>query len=227
MTRSNKGSCRCPKEASCSTLVPAELMPNDETRARRPDLRGVGAQADDQGRFEFRGVPPGRFLLGVNLGEGPPDTGWNLFPRTFFPGTPDRSKAAIIELPEAGEKLNMNFQLPPRLVSRLIRGSVVLSNGKPAPCAMTGLIDARFAKDHFGGTHVRVEKDGHFTRGAVDGYKYAVQAYVPVISKDGHTVGYLYAPSVEVVASEKTDPVRLVMPPEANCDFLLNQKQRP
>lgn len=197
-------------------------MLDDESLVNSPDLRALGAHADDLGRYEFRGVPPGRYLLGINLGPSPPEPGWNLFPRTFYPGTPDRLKAAIIELPEAGEKLNQDFQLPPRLVSREIRGSVVFSNGQPAPCAMTGLIDARFAKNYFGGTQIRVEKDGRFTRSAVDGYKYAVQAYVPVTNKEGRTVGYIYAPSVEVVASEKTDPVRLVMPPEANCDFFLN-----
>lgn len=203
------------------TLIPPEVMPVDDTLAKDPDLRALTAQADDQGRYEFRGVPPGRYLLGVNLGPNPPDIAWNLFPRTFYPGTPDRSKAAVIELSEAGEKLNLDFQLAPRLTSREIKGSVVLSNGQPAPCAMTGLIAAQFAKNYFGGTQIRVDQDGHFTRSAVDGYRYAVQAYVPVINKDGRNVGYIYAPSVEVVASENTNPLRLVMPPEANCDYFL------
>ena len=203
------------------SLIPVELLPADESLPTSRELHGLGAQADDQGRYEIRGVPPGRYLLGVNLGPGPPEPGWNLFPRTFYPGTPDRSKAAIIELPESGEKLNQDLQLPPRLVSREIEGSVVLSNGQPALCAMVGLIDARFAKDHWAGAQMRVGDGGRFTLRAVDGYKYAVQAFVQVIDK-GRTVGYLPAPSVEVVASEKTDPVRLVMPTAANCDYFLS-----
>jgi hypothetical protein len=130
-------------------LVPVELMPVDNTLTTNRELHGIGAQADDQGRYEIRGVPPGRYLLGVNLGDVLP------------------------------------------------------------------------------GTRMRVEEGGRFTLTAVDGYRYAVQAYVRVIDKNGRTVGYLPAPSVEVIATENTKPVRLVMPPEANCDFLLNQNQRP
>lgn len=208
-------------------LVPVELMPVDNTLTTNREVHGIGAQADDQGRYEIRGVPPGRYLLGVNLGDVLPEPGWNLFPRTFYPGTPDRSQATVIELSEGGEKLNQDFQLPPRLTTRAIQGSVVFSNGNPALCAMVGLIDARFAKTGSAGTRMRVEEGGRFTLTAVDGYKYAVQAYVPVTDKNGRTVGYLPAPSVEVIVTENTKPVRLVMPPEANCDFLLNQNQRP
>lgn len=203
-------------------LIPVELMPLNDTIPANRELRGLGAQANDQGRYEIRGVPPGQYLLGINLAPGPPEPGWNLFPRTFYPGTPNRSKAIIIELSETGEKLNLNFQLPPRLISRQIEGSVVFANGQPALCAMVGLIDARFAKDRWAGAQHRVEPDGRFTLTAVDGYKYAVQAFVPVIDKNGRNVGYLPAPSVEVTASEKIDALRLVMPPAANCDYFLS-----
>ena len=209
------------------SLVPVELMPLDNTLPANRELHGIGAQANDQGRYEIRGVPPGRYLLGVNLGDGSPEPGWSLFPRTFYPGTPNRSQATVIELSEAGEKLNQDFQLPPRLITRAIQGSVVFSNGNPTLCAMVGLIDVRFAKTGWAGTQMRVEEGGRFTLAGVDGYKYAVQAFVPVHDKNGHVVGYLPAPPVEVLATEKVEPVRLVMPPEANCDFLLNQKGRP
>lgn len=203
-------------------LFPVEVMPLDERLPANRELHGLGAQADDQGRYEIRGVPPGRYLLGVNLEPGPPAPGWNLFPRTFYPGTPDRSKAVPIEVSETGEKLNLDFQLPPRLISRYIQGSVVFTNGQPAPCAMVGLIDARLAKDRWAGAQNRVEPNGRFTLNAVDGYKYAVQAFVPVIDKNGRNVGYLPAPWVEVNPSEQIEPVRLVMPPAANCDYFLS-----
>jgi hypothetical protein len=207
------------------SLVPVELMPANETVPTNRDLHSVGTQTDEQGRYEIRSVPPGRYVLGVNLGPGSPEPGWNAFPRTFYPGTPDRSQATILEVSEADQKVDQDFRLPPRLVKREIKGSVVFANGSPAPCALVGLFDPILAKDHRGGQ--RTGNEGQFTLTAPDGYKYAVQAHVPVFDNSGRWVGYLSAPSVEVIATEKTDPVRLVMPPEANCDFLLRPILRP
>lgn len=68
------------------------------------------ASASD-GSFELRGVPPGRYLLGINLQRGvmrhrtPP-------PRVFYPGTVDASAARPLEL-GAGQRLVVGtFTLP-------------------------------------------------------------------------------------------------------------------
>src|SRR6266850_1294911 len=70
-------------------------------------------RTNDEGRYSFAGVPPGRYLLAVNLTRYPqPDDPTNAYPRTFYPGVTDRSQAEVISL-GAGENLReRDLRLP-------------------------------------------------------------------------------------------------------------------
>lgn len=56
------------------------------------------------GRFTFDGVPPGSYLLGVNLGGS--ESG---IAATYYPGVEDSSRAAILTLGRAEKRLHMDF----------------------------------------------------------------------------------------------------------------------
>jgi hypothetical protein len=203
-------------------LVPLENLKPDD--AHDPAPVGLVATADNEGRYEFEGVPPGRYLLGVNLGWGAPTVvGREAFPRTFYPGTPDRAEATIIVLAEGEKQLEHDLQLPPRLVERWITGSVVLADGTPAVCAVVGLIDPTLA-GRWQPISQGVDEQGRFSLGGYDGYKYAVQARVTMFDKDGQSNGDVSAPMVEVMASESNEPVQFTIPPPANCNYMLKRK---
>jgi hypothetical protein len=94
-------------------------------------------QVDDEGRFSFSGLPPGRYLLAVNLSRFPhPNEPTNAYPRTYYPGVTDVSKAEVITL-GAGENLNeINLRLPTRRAPSIINGKVVWDDGTPVINAM-------------------------------------------------------------------------------------------
>jgi hypothetical protein len=220
-------------------LVPAEAFPADDSKVGDDALQGPGAVTGADGRFEFRGVPGGRYLLGVNLRgvtdyvpvESSPQV---IFPRTYYPGTHARAEAGVIDLREGGsvEGLELTLAVPPplNLVPREIKVEVVLADGRPAPCAMVSLFDARHAPPRgmvgMGpGGEMRVGEDGRFTLGGYEGYTYAVQARVPVIDERGSRVGDYVAEPAVVSPTAATAPLRMVIPPGGNCDFMSRPKR--
>src|SRR5262245_58385098 len=85
----------------------------------------------ESGEFSIRGIPPGRYYLGVNL--RPPLTG--RVPRTFYPGTRLRERAIPLET-RAGEAIEgLTLSTPDYGRSRTLRILVVDQNGNPVPNA--------------------------------------------------------------------------------------------
>jgi hypothetical protein len=88
------------------------------------------AWTDDEGRYEFRMVQPGNYLLGFNLRWAPSKD--DPYRRTYYPGVNDKSLAGLIVMGE-GEKLKgYDLTLPPPLIEREVKVMVVWPDGKPA-----------------------------------------------------------------------------------------------
>jgi len=78
---------------------------------RRADtIRGrFEARTNDYGEFEFSGVPPGDYWLGVNL--LPPSNIESTRPPTYFPGTTDRDAAVPISVGQGTEQDGLSFSV--------------------------------------------------------------------------------------------------------------------
>jgi hypothetical protein len=114
-------------------------------RSTRADI--VSDYTDSQGYFTISRLPPGDFVLGVNISE-PPREGRYLsqpFPPTYFPGVPDRAYATIIHVQSAQQLEGFELRLPARLRQRTITGRVTWPDGKPAFGAFVELKDSEFA----------------------------------------------------------------------------------
>jgi len=134
----------------------------------------VSDYTDSQGYFTISRLPPGDFVLGVNISE-PPREGKYLsqpFPPTYFPGVPDRADATIIHVQSAQQLGGFELQLPARLRQRTITGRVTWPNGKPAEGAFVELKDSEFTDRNVDlGTAAR---DGMFIVTGVQGRSYSL-----------------------------------------------------
>lgn len=95
-----------------NAMVEATLV--SDPGAGIPSNRAI--QADDRGHYRLWGLPPGRYRLSVdyrsNFGQ-PPLFVQDSWLKTYFPGTPDVSRAAFVEVGDGKvvEGLDFGFQI--------------------------------------------------------------------------------------------------------------------
>ncbi|HEV2668179.1 MAG TPA: carboxypeptidase-like regulatory domain-containing protein, partial [Blastocatellia bacterium] len=116
-----------------------------------------GANADDEGRYELKRIPPGQYKLSVYY-NGPRGEMLKSFPTFFYPGVLSADQAGVIVVGESAKVEDVDFRLPPP-PERTIEGVVLWPDGKPAPTAqLTCYL-------HGGRMHppIKIDEQGHFS----------------------------------------------------------------
>jgi hypothetical protein len=131
----------------------------------------ISAKSDARGAYEFPAVPPGRYLLGVNIAGRPLANA--PFPPTYYPGRSDRKDAVVIEVASGTRAAGYDVTLPHRIVNRTLRGQVVWPDGKPVGGA-TVQLDCCDASDFFLGFDT--DDQGYFSLNVFEGYRYRLSA---------------------------------------------------
>ncbi|HWS53574.1 MAG TPA: hypothetical protein VN228_05585 [Pyrinomonadaceae bacterium] len=137
------------------------------------------AEADEEGRFEFKALPPGRYFLGVRIDEGGRALSGNPnaeFPRTFYPGVAEASEAVAITVGEGERVAGKDLRLGPRLIERTITGRAVFADGRPAGGANVLCHNLTYGSDCESGA--AADAEGAFTLRASAGFDYLVKAFV-------------------------------------------------
>ena len=115
---------------------PADEEPIDliaVANAARTDkqIPHVSVRTGADGRFTFAFIPPGRYLVGVNLKNPPPAS--QVDHRAYYPGVTEPVRATEVPV-DAGSRVQLTaFQLPNWPLERRISGVVMWSDGTPAP----------------------------------------------------------------------------------------------
>lgn len=125
------------------------------------------SRTDDQGNFEFSGVPRGRYLIAVNYTRFPdPNDPNKAYPPTFYPGVIDKEQAQTITV-GPGEKLNnLVVRVPAKQPPSVVKVSVVWTDGSPVEKANLFIADVTQGEMNI--THsVQTDAQGQAT---IDGY---------------------------------------------------------
>lgn len=150
-------------------LVPVEMIDEKYQKDRYSE------ESDADGRFTFRSIPDGKYYLGVRLGRY---TFLEFaYPKTFYPGTPDLARATIVEINEGVALKNYDFELPPKLSTRTIRGKVIPPAGTQARYVEICFEEAPSGNCH-GDAGNEIKPDGSFKFTRFNGIKYILRAYV-------------------------------------------------
>jgi len=161
---------------------------------------GLWAHADQEGRYEFELVPPGRYLLGINVDWAP--TRGNPYPPTYYPGVADSSEAQVVVMDEGTRMEGFDINLPPKLAERRIRGQVVRRDGSAAAGAkIVCEISPTYGKSAESG-HSDTYTDGRFDVCGLDGLTYLIKGRMESLSTR----------QVAVKPSENMEPIKLVLP---------------
>lgn len=165
---------------------------------------------DEEGRFLFAEVPPGRYLLSVNRSRHPsPSNPNNAYAPTYYPGVTDDTDARVIVV-EPGDNLNdLEVRVTKRPIS-IVEVSLVWPDGSPVKNAYLYLQENTDVDTLWVGE--RPDEQGRFKFNGFVGQKLVIRA----------TDRHLDPPSSEIAKPEATgqvtitlksvtEPVRIVM----------------
>jgi hypothetical protein len=162
------------------------------------------ATSDADGRYEFRGVPPGRYIIRVRFDGEETEMG-RPFPLLYHPNVRDPARAATLLVGE-GEKIEgYDLRLPPLPAERAIEGVAVYPDGQPAAGVQIDYTaDVPFVPV---GYAVKADGAGRFSFKVYEGVGLKLTAGTR--RADGSQVN---SETVDVPATGAVDELRIVVP---------------
>ena len=197
--------------------VKVDVIPADE--AASPSPQAKWRYTDHEGNYKIDWVPPGRFLLGVNLVGSQSDR--CPYPRTYYPGAADHAGATVVEVGE-GQKLSgrdITLSLPPE--EAVIEGIAVWPDGGPAAGAVVVLHNTE-RPYQVTVRQVAVDTQGRFRLRGLAGCRYWLKASYDGRGADG-VAGEMKHGELQVEAlAAPSEPVRVVLgSPGYECEHRL------
>lgn len=170
-------------------------------------------RTDAEGRYAFKGVPPGRYLLAVNLVRYPqPGDPTDTYPRTFYPGVAEAARAEVLTL-GAGESVkDKDIVVPASRVRSVVEGVVVWEDGGPVANPNVSVRDVTY---HDPGIDNGIQSDGR-GRFRIEGYQgqtlliraASSRQFVGDYGRDGPMER---SEPVRVTLGNPTEPVKIVI----------------
>ena len=169
----------------------------------------VGAAAGERlqtttgrdGRYEFAGVPPGRFVVGINTRQEP-----DAVARVLHPGVSDTGRAASFALPAGGDIDLGDLNVPQAVEIAQVTGFVFDLHGAPVENARVYLRGPN-DRDFIIGQPVTTDFMGRFVLAAAADHEYRVFAERP---RPGDARGRIdVSDPIPVVASSSSVPLKL------------------
>ena len=169
----------------------------------QPGIERLQTTTGRDGRYEFAGVPPGRFVVGINTRQEP-----DRVPRVLHPGVSDIARAAPFVLSAGGEIDQGDLHVPREVAIAQMTGFVFDGHGAPVDGARVYLRGSA-DRDFIIGEAVTTDFMGRFVIAAAAGHEYRVFAERP---RPGDARGRVDASdAIAFTASSPAVPIRLVL----------------
>jgi hypothetical protein len=134
-------------------------------------------RADDEGRYSITAVPPGRYLLAVNLMRYPePNDPTNAYPRTYYPGVAEPVQATAFSLGAGEKQTDRDLRLLPRRIARAVNVRVLWADGKPVAKAGISFREVTYYDSGGGNNGASADAEGRFTISAYEGQTFVIEA---------------------------------------------------
>lgn len=184
-----------------------EIEPVDR---RNPSTVALVSRAD--GSFATERLPAGRYRVGVDLGiNRQPDEAYG---RSYYPGTPDASKAIEIEIARDLPEPRILFTVPKRRPAVEMRGKVVYEDGSPAD-----MVDVLFSPvGGYSTGQLWTQPSGNFTSTRYGAVAYRVRSRTTTLTKLSGTSsrdGEFESEELIIQPADLEKPILLVLHPKA------------
>src|SRR5262245_42217383 len=190
------------------SIETVNLLP---VESRAEAFRPLWNITNEDGSFHFTNLPPGKYILGVNIGNAPSEK--LPYRKTLYPSTADQSNAEVLSLSEGQHLVGIDFRLPQPLTASVIKGVVVWLDGRPAVNAEVSLIEIESGR--LTGWYTKTDDKGHFGLSSFEGVQYKITATIPADPNwdpdSGKAVALLVTREVQITPSSQAAPVRLVI----------------
>lgn len=158
------------------------LSVEQQNQRQSASALSLNFHTDDRGIYRIFGIPPGRYR--VSVGEGSANRGFGrgrpAHLTTFYPGTTDQTKAALIEIDEGTEATKIDIIVGQKIQGVLVSGRILDGETrKPVPNVSLDLsriviTDAGGSGSYSEGGVVRSDGRGEFSLEKVLAGKYSL-----------------------------------------------------
>jgi hypothetical protein len=189
------------REARVSATLAAGAYKDDDRVSFKSEISDYTEQ---DGSYVLDGLPPGRYLVGVNIDHTP--EGRRPFAPTYYPGVREKSAAAVVIISEKEKLEGYDLHLSLPLPEHGITVRVLMPDGRPAKGARVLLEDSEFYGT-YPGYPVSTNGEGVATLNGFGERKYWLHAAVGNYGDEAS----MHAEPVELAPSTITEAVTLVV----------------
>jgi hypothetical protein len=178
--------------------VKVDLIRLEDALAESPKGKWRFTMGD--GSYELPEIPPGKYILGVNLIDG--SSAQCPRARSFYINPNNALQAGYVEIKEKQELEDYDIQLLPGGIEQEVGGTVVWPDGKPALHASVQLTTGS-PPYYLVGEQKGVNERGEFVLKGIAGCTYRINAF---------TYGGRTAPNSNVIEEQRhAEPIRIIL----------------
>ena len=190
--------------------VAVDVLHVQSVAGRVRAMRARGRRTDDRGRYRVFGMPPGNYVVRVQVNDALADSDTRGYPPLYYPGRATVEEATQVAVGIGRDALNTDVVVRPTPAVR-VTGNVFDSSGKPLRAGLVMMISERSGAIQVEPSKHESSEDGSFVITNVPPGDYVIQAFgPPQVDANGRPAsGQEFAAQFLTVTDAVPPPLRL------------------